>query len=79
MIRTENNILAQSSSVEIVTVNPVNIDDSNREKISKMLSEILDLEYEKVLKKVNNKMKKISCCSKIVYYRDFRCIFALVL
>ena len=68
--RTENNVLAQSSSVEIVTVNPVNIDDLNREKISKMLSEILNLEYEQVLKKVNNKKSMIETIKRKVSKED---------
>ncbi|HIT71402.1 MAG TPA: hypothetical protein IAD08_05735 [Candidatus Scatovivens faecipullorum] len=46
-------ILAQSSTVETVTVNPVNISAENKEKVSKALSEIFELDYEKVLKKVN--------------------------
>ena len=45
-------ILAQSSSVETVTVNPVNIAKENKEKVSKALSEIFELDYEKVYKKV---------------------------
>jgi stage V sporulation protein D (sporulation-specific penicillin-binding protein) len=46
-------ILAQSSTVETVTVNPVNISSENKEKVAKVLSEIFELDYEKVLKKVN--------------------------
>ena len=51
--RTGENILAQSSSVETVTVNPVNIPKDNKEKVAKILSEIFELDYEKVLKKVS--------------------------
>ena len=50
---TEKNILAKSSSVETVTVNPVNITKENKEKVAKAFSEIFDLDYEKTLKKVN--------------------------
>ncbi len=46
-------ILAQSSTVQTVTVNPVNIAKENKEKVAKILSEIFELDYEKVLKKVN--------------------------
>ncbi len=46
-------ILAQSSTVETVTVNPVNISKDNKEKVAKALSDIFELDYEKVLKKVN--------------------------
>ena len=45
-------VLAKSSSVETVTVNPVNISSDNKEKVAKILSEIFELDYEKVLKKV---------------------------
>ena len=48
-------ILAQSSTVETVTVNPVNISKENKEKVAKALSEIFELDYEKVLKRVNRK------------------------
>ena len=48
-------ILAQSSSVETVSINPINISSENKEKIAKIFSEIFELDYEKVLKKVNKK------------------------
>lgn len=48
-------ILAVSSSVEYVTVNPTNIEKENKEKVAKKLSEIFELEYEKVLKKVSKR------------------------
>ncbi len=50
---TEKNILAKSSTVETVTVNPVNISKENKGKVAKAFSEIFALDYEKVLKKVN--------------------------
>ena len=46
-------ILAKSSTVQTVTINPVNITKENKEKVAKILSEIFELDYEKVLKKVN--------------------------
>ena len=49
---TGKNILVISSSVETVTVNPVNISHENKEKVAKKLSEIFELDYEKVLKRV---------------------------
>lgn len=52
--RTKKNILAQSSSVETVTVNPINISNDKKEIVAKALSELLELDYEKVLKKVKN-------------------------
>ena len=48
-------ILAESSSVEVVTVNPTNIASENKEKVAKALSDIFELNYEKVLKKVSKK------------------------
>ena len=54
-------ILAKSSTVQTVTVNPVNISKENKEKVSKILSEIFELDYEKVLKKVNRKSSKNNC------------------
>ena len=45
-------VLAVSSSAETVTVNPTNIAKENKEKVAKALSEILETDYEKVLKRV---------------------------
>ena len=49
------NILAISSTVETVTVNPGNIKKEDKEKVAKKLSEIFSLDYETVLKKVNKR------------------------
>ena len=46
-------ILAKSSTVQTVTVNPVNIAKEDKEKVARILSEIFELDYDKVLKKVN--------------------------
>ena len=46
-------VLAQSSTTQKVTVNPVNIPKENKENVARILSEIFEIEYEKVLKKVN--------------------------
>jgi len=48
-------ILATSSSVESVNVNPTNIPSDQKEKIATALSEIFELDYEKVLKKVSKR------------------------
>ncbi len=48
-------ILAKSASVETITINPTNITKDNKEKVAKVLSDIFELDYEKVLKKVNRK------------------------
>ena len=49
------NVLAQSSTVSTITVNPVNISKENKEKVAKALSEIFEQDYEKTLKKVSKK------------------------
>ena len=51
--RTGEVILAKSSTVETVTVNPVNISVDNKEKVAKILAEIFELDYDKVLKRVS--------------------------
>ena len=48
-------ILAESSSVEAVSVNPTNIHEKDKEKIARALSEIFELDYDKVLKKVSKR------------------------
>jgi len=48
-------ILATSSSSESVNVNPTNIPSDLKEKVASVLSEIFELDYEKVLKKVSKK------------------------
>ena len=50
--RTGEKILAKSSTVETVTVNPVNISLENKEKVAKVLSDIFELDYDKILKRV---------------------------
>ena len=62
---TGKNELAVSSTVETVTVNPGNITKENKEKVAKVLSEIFELDYNKVLKKVT-KRSSIETISKKV-------------
>ena len=45
---TEENVLAVSSTVYSVTVNPVNILKDDKQKVAKALSDIFELDYEKV-------------------------------
>ena len=52
---TEKNILAVSSTVETITVNPTNIKVEEKEKIAKALSEIFEMDYETVLKRVKKR------------------------
>jgi len=51
--RTGENILAKSSTVETVTVNPVNIPIENKEKVARVLSDIFELDYDKIFKRVS--------------------------
>ena len=44
-------ILAESSSVEAISVNPTLIHEKDKEKVAKALSEIFELDYDKILKK----------------------------
>lgn len=50
---TGKNILAVSASVETVSVTPSNIKKEDREKVARALSDIFELDYETVLKKVS--------------------------
>jgi len=52
---TGKTILAVSSTVNTVTVNPVNISKNDKEKVAEALTNIFDLDYEKVLKKVKKR------------------------
>ena len=47
--------LAISASTETVSINPTNIKTQNKEKVARELSDIFELDYEKVLKKVKRK------------------------
>ena len=46
-------VLATSSSVESITVTPLNIAKEDKEKVAKKLSELFELDYEKILRKLN--------------------------
>ena len=60
---TEKNILATSSSVEIVTVNPTNIKE--KEKVAKKLSELFNLDYEETLQKVSKRTSIVTIAKKV--------------
>ena len=47
--------MAVSSTVETVTVNPGNITQENKEKVAQKMSEIFELDYDTVLKKVSKR------------------------
>ena len=48
-------ILAESSSVEAISVNHTLIYEKDKEKVARALSEIFELDYDKVLKKVSKR------------------------
>lgn len=52
---TGKNELAVSSTVETVTVNPGNIKEEDKEKVAQILTEIFELDYDTVLKKVSKR------------------------
>ena len=58
-------VLAQSSTVETVTVNPGNIKKEEKEKVAKKLSEIFELDYDKVLKKVSKRSSIETIAKKV--------------
>ena len=62
---TGTTILAVSSTVETVTVNPVNIAKEDKEKVAKALSKIFELDYEKVYKKVSKRSSIETIAKKV--------------
>ena len=58
-------ILAESSSVESVSINPTNILENDKDKVAKALSDIFELDYEKVSKKVHKRSSIESIIKKI--------------
>ncbi len=62
---TGKNRLAVSSTVETVTVNPGNIAKENKEKVAKILSDIFELDYDKVLKKVTKRSSIETVAKKV--------------
>lgn len=58
-------ILAQSSTVYSVTVNPVKISSENKEKVASKLSEIFELDYEETLEKVNQNVAIVNIIRKV--------------
>jgi len=52
---TGKNVLATSATVETVTINPVNIPADKKEALAQAFVNIFELDYEKVLKKINKR------------------------
>lgn len=57
-------ILANSSTVYTVNVNPAKISMENKEKVARSLTDIFSLEYEDVLKKVNQNVSVVNIAKK---------------
>ncbi len=62
---TGKTILAVSSTVETITVNPGNIAKENKEKVARELSDVFELDYENVLKKVNKRSSIETIAKKV--------------
>lgn len=62
---TGKNILAISSTVESITINPGNIAKENKEKVAQILSSIFELDYEKTLKKVTKRSSIETIAKKV--------------
>ena len=62
---TGKRILAVSSTIETVTVNPGNIAKEDKEKVAKKLSDLFELDYEKTLKKVSKRSSIETIAKKI--------------
>ena len=62
---TGEKILAVSASTQSITVNPVNIKKEDKEKVAKKLSELFDLDYETVLKRVSKRSSIENIAKKV--------------
>lgn len=62
---TGDNILAVSSTVETVTVNPGNIAKENKENVARKLADLFELDYEKMLKKVTKRSSIETIAKKV--------------
>lgn len=56
-------VLAESIKVQAITVNPNRIND--KEKVAKKLSELFNLDYDKVLKKINKRVSIVDIAKKV--------------
>ena len=62
---TNGKLLAQSAAVDTITINPTRIKKENKEKVAKALSDIFELEYDKVLEQVNSEHSTETIIKKI--------------
>lgn len=62
---TGKKVLAVSSTLETVTINPGNIGKQDKEKVAQILSDIFELDYESVLKKVTKRSSIETIAKKV--------------
>ena len=62
---TGEKVLAVSSTVETVSVNPGNINKEDKEKVAKKLSDLFELDYEKIIKKVTKRSSIETIAKKV--------------
>ena len=62
---TGEKVLAVSSTVETVSVNPGNINKEDKEKVAKKLSDLFELDYEKTLKKASKRSSIETIAKKV--------------
>ena len=62
---TGEKVLAISSTVETVSVNPGNINKEDKEKVAKKLSDLFELDYEKTLKKASKRSSIETIAKKV--------------
>ena len=60
---TKEKVLAESSTVETITVNPSNI--TEKEKLAKELASLFELNYDEVLKKISKRTSIVSIAKKV--------------
>ena len=66
---TGKTVLAVSSTVQTITVNPTNIPKQDKEKVANALANIFELDYETVLKKVSKKSSIETIAKKVENYK----------
>lgn len=62
---TGKTVLAVSSTVQTITVNPTNIPKEDKEKVANALANIFELDYQTVLKKVNKRSSIETIAKKV--------------
>ncbi|MBR3134267.1 MAG: peptidoglycan glycosyltransferase [Clostridia bacterium] len=60
---TKEKVLAKSSTVETITVNPISIKE--KEKVAKELSDLFELDYDEMLKKISKRTSIVNIAKKV--------------